>query len=318
MTNRMRVRIKLGTLLVTLGLLLVASSALAQGGATAPGGDGTSTATQTAPSGTEASTTPADTGNTNTGTTTSGGASSSGDADKQNDDDDVSLVVLVLLFGLLVIVAMLIYLYAIQSRHYETVDAIVSVGGDIPPAVSVGTFALDRGDVPVTIDGPGIVTVGKPAAFTARQGSTEVIVDWSVEPARENAPAGASVDPANGATTKLTATTAGSYKLTAKLQGQMADQVTVMAVAPAGGGSGGAGLAFIGEGYGTLVLAIVVLAAATVLGILDILDGAALATLFGTIVGYIFVKGAVATSGGGGQAGGAQGGGGQGGGPAQD
>jgi hypothetical protein len=94
----------------------------------------------------------------------------------------------------------------------------------------------------------------------------------------------------------------GTYKLTATVDGT-STSVFVAAVQPAGEAAGPR-LAWVGEGYGTILIAVTVVATVTVLGLLDVLDSSALAGLFGALVGYIFLKSA--TGDGGSGAGGGQ------------
>ncbi len=73
--------------------------------------------------------------------------------------------------------------------------------------------------------------------------------------------------------------------------------ITAVEAAPTS--AGGVDLPFVGEGYGTVIVAVVLVALATVLGLLDVLDSSAVATLFGAVAGYIFFKAGAASLGGG-------------------
>jgi hypothetical protein len=58
-------------------------------------------------------------------------------------------------------------------------------------------------------------------------------------------------------------------------------------------------LPFVGEGYGTILLALAILTLATVLALMGKFSSDALATLFGALGGYIFYRAAGGAGGGG-------------------
>lgn len=254
-----------------------------------------STGTQTAPP-------PA----TTTGTTTAPAATTTTSTtpaeEEEEDDDDTGVAFGVLAFALLVIVALLAYLVIVQLNAFKLFGKAIdrgqrlSGGENVGPALQLG--GADRAAPAGEPDGPDEVTVGTAADYTvAAPGATQIA--WSV------APTGASVAPATGSSTQLTATTAGTYTLTVSVDGTSKEK-TVEAVAAGTSGQGqdpGTKVPFPGEGYGSVIIAIVLLAFATVLGLVDILDGSALATLFGAVAGYIFFKAGAATQGGGSETG---------------
>jgi hypothetical protein len=207
------------------------------------------------------------------------------------DDSQPWLSVAVLLFGLVVVVVFFYYLNGAQGQYYRTSEVIVTLGKDVPRAVPVVLTELDRGEVPVEIDGPGVVVVGEEAEFSAKRGDEGPAVAWSIAPVGAG---DATVDPASGPTTKVKAAAAGSYKLVAREGATVVGEVSLNAIVPEGGAeeNGSGALPFVGAGYGTLVIAVVILTVAGALGFAGILETSALATLFGAIAGYIFVKGA--------------------------
>ena len=135
------------------------------------------------------------------------------------------------------------------------------------------------------------MTVGKPAEYKATGNGSDVAA-WSVTGD------GATVAPVQGGATKLTATAAGSYELTVNVANTSATApITAVEAAPTS--AGGVDIPFVGEGYGTVIVAVVLVALATVLSLLAVLDSSAVATLFGAVAGYIFFKAGAASQGGG-------------------
>jgi hypothetical protein len=104
---------------------------------------------------------------------------------------------------------------------------------------------------------------------------------WSVEPANA-----ATVNPVSGTNTKVIATIAGPFILVAKDSRQSEPaRFPVEALVSQGKA---VELPFIGQAYGAIAIAVVVVAAIIVLGLSDILSGEAVATLLGALLGYIF------------------------------
>lgn len=236
------------------------------------------------------------TGGANGGGTSTGGTSSNGSGSSPSDSKgDRWLAVAVLTFALLVIVAVLAYLYG-ADREYTTLAKLsVRRLGIVPPARDIPPLArqADRVDAvdagappPVSIAGPSVLMIGAAQAYTASTQAGPVAADWTVTPE------GLTIAPTHGETVQLTATKLGTYVLSATVTGQATPgRITVVALEAAKDSTGGA-VPFIGAGYGTVLLAVVLVALATVLGLVGVLDGTALGTLLGAIVGYVFVRGA--------------------------
>ena len=142
----------------------------------------------------------------------------------------------------------------------------------------------------MAIDGPLVVVVGEPTEFRALgTGGAPIEVHWWID--REDAAmleaAGRTKDVV-GKAVQLTALKKTTFELHAgKANGYSDGKVNLAAIeAPVEKPS----LPFVGAGYGTLIIAVVILTIAGVLGLVGILSGEAVATLFGAIAGYIFVK----------------------------
>jgi hypothetical protein len=156
---------------------------------------------------------------------------------------------------------------------------LVSVG--IPAAArgGIGGAAADR----LAIVGPEQVVVGQAAEFTAKLGDAPAAdAAWTVEPADAGR-----LQPVAGPATRFTATRAGQLTLKATVGGVTAP-TRITAAAAADGQPGR--IPLVGAGYGGITIAIVAVTVAAALTALGVLDGAALATLLGTVVSYFFVQ----------------------------
>ena len=275
---------------VSLGLLALltafpATVASAQNGTTGAPTPTTGSSTGTATGGPTA-TTPQ--------TTTTTGASGGQTSSDRGDGPWIGA----LLFGFAIAVALLVYMRLAEKDFFKTQRLSLKRTGqaldreDVAPLVE-SAFLTVPGEDELTVDGPVDLTVGTEAQYSVKastDGATLTEVVWSVVPA----------DAATLTSVEGSATT----MLTPKVAGALAIHVSAM-VNNAGPPSKGTGiktvtaaeatgklttLPFIGVGYGTLVLAIVLLTLVAVLGLNDVLSGDVVATLFGTLAGYIFVK----------------------------
>jgi hypothetical protein len=255
-----------------------------------PGIAAAETTTSTVPPSTPTTTTAPDQPTGSTGATGSNGSNGSGDSSSGENGNLRLTAVAFIAFALLVIGAVLLYLNSAQKRFYETIRAAIRRLGTIPPAESIPSFqagvAAAASTSTLKIVGPSVLKVGEATTFTALVDGVEASATWAVEPSD-----GISDPGAEASSVALTASKAGTFKITATATGAdgqpVSDSVQVTALQvpdklPA--------LPLIGAGYGTVTIAIVAITAVVVLGMLDFLDGQALATFFGGIIGYIFLK----------------------------
>lgn len=245
----------------------------------------TSTAIDTTGGTTGTTTTP---GSTGTNTTSTTGTGSSGGR------DDRSLAGLALLFGLIAVGAVLYFVRNDRKNTLATYATLIESGaavqaGDVPPqgALPAGQAAVEELTPQVTIDGPDMVVVGVPADFVAKQGGTQVVATWTADPAAATAPLG---DPSSRVT--ITAKQAGSFSLTAAVAGSGSVPKRV-AAAPADRAR--QTLPFIGAGWGSVVVAIIIAALTGALGLAGALTGEGVATILGALVGYVVAKGQTET-----------------------
>jgi hypothetical protein len=201
---------------------------------------------------------------------------------------------LLLLFGAFVLVGIVAYLMNEQRLYFGAVRGLARRGLTSRP-VEVSATLPDRADAAgeaaaLSVSGPASVSVGKPAKYTATSGADPAAAPtWTIEPADI-----AVVAPSTGVDVQVVAVKVGSFKLSAK--GSGGETVTLTIAAEDGVGNGATQLPFVGAGWGSIVVALVIAVLVAALGLVRILDGQAIAGLYGTLAGYLF--GVFTTSGG--------------------
>jgi hypothetical protein len=275
------------TVLLTFGVSVAAAGAAT--GATTPTAPPTSTAPPAATSAAAGSTssTPSATApqGSQTATTAPTGAR-----------DDRGLAGLVLLFGAAGIVAVLGFVLLDRRQTLSQYAKLVAAGAQIqatdvsPQAAPQREAAEAARPTPLTILGPNTVVVGVATDFIAQLGDAQVVATWTAEPSTATGPLGAATSRLS-----LTAGDPGTFTLTAT---------------PLAGGAGAPGtrkvtavpadrarqvLPFIGAGWGSVVVAIVIAAVTGTLGLAGALTGEAVATILGALAGYVIAKGQTET-----------------------
>ncbi len=196
------------------------------------------------------------------------------------------------------------YITLMQKRYYTVADhmarrgtatRLVPVSARMP---SGGGGDRDLGGKELQVKGPNTLTVGATDEYKA-----VVKTDDTETPAAEAtwqvAPEGiATLDATTGATVRVTAKQQGAFELVVSVKGAAAtDQATevhfpVAVIAPT---AQPIDLPFVGEGWGTIILAILFGTIVALLGLSRVLSTSLVGTLLGALLGYIF---GVATSGG--------------------
>ena len=203
--------------------------------------------------------------------------------------------VLLLGFALLLTLMLLNYFTEAQRRYFETVQELIGAGGVVPEARSIASFEtvsreafkedgraggrLEDADIPppaLEAEGPTLVTVGIPATYTANREAK-----WSVEP-----DSAAKLDRRSGENVNVTALAAGAFTLKVS-EGESESELKVSAKVPAEELDKGS-LPFVGEGVGTLAIAVLLVVAVIILSFRGIMTSDAVATFLGGLLGYIF------------------------------
>lgn len=138
------------------------------------------------------------------------------------------------------------------------------------------------------VTGPSLLTVDEPGVFTVLvNGAPSVATQWRLTtPEGADVPAAnATLSAASGSTTTFTGLKAGTYLLTANPP-DFPTAITVVEPPPTDAVS--PSLPFIGEGYGSIVGAILLLAVVVVLAASRAIDADVIGVLLGSIAGYLF------------------------------
>ena len=230
------------------------------------------------------------TGATDTTAVDVGATAAGEDDDSDFSDGEVLVAVAFLSFGAIVLALALWFLSGWRASYQALASLSLERTGALP-AVDHNPVELQqtgaRGAAPppkLRIRGPALLHVGRRATFAALQDDAPAEADWEVV-STAGADSGATVDPARGAETSVTVARPGPVTVRAAVGATVAEAHATVVPAPARRG----GVPLIGGAYGGITIAITGLTIAGVLTALDKLDGAALAALLGSIVGYFFV-----------------------------
>jgi hypothetical protein len=213
----------------------------------------------------------------------------------------LAVICLVLLLGFVAYALNRYYAAAIQLefRGIRTKSSdqptFASLAQPSPTAGASAAAGIDEPPGALIVQGPGVVTVGVVSnEFTAHLDLVpQVPADqaiWSVDPA-----SAAAVTPIQGASTKVIAATAGAFALKATLAGTDANgtawtksSTPLQVAAIAAAANGPTELPFLGRAFGTLIAIILLIAAVVFLALWGTLDGQAVATFVGGLLGYVF------------------------------
>jgi hypothetical protein len=196
---------------------------------------------------------------------------------------------LLLGFGLFAILAVIIFILLAQNRYFRAVEVLARQGMRSTPGESSATIGPIAGQGPtelmpadaIEITGPNALTVGKPGFYVAKKGPNPAPVTWSVDPAE-----GTKLEPAGQtAAVQITITKAGPTKVIGTSDGD-SGTLAVDVQEPADAGS--TVLGYIGAGWGSVVVSILVAAVVGALALANVLDGQAVAGLYGALLGYLF------------------------------
>jgi hypothetical protein len=217
-------------------------------------------------------------------------------------DPAMAFVIVLVLLALAVIVLALLFRYLSESRrdYYDTIREFARKGVFFSPVLVSPTTTTEAaleamGGAADTFEvaGPGLVAPGQEAVFTAlRNGVAAESTVWSLStPSGDIVPAeSAALDRGSGPSVTLTATKPGLYVLTATQPGPpdlvMRSAITVATAAT--GDEKLPELPFIGQGFGAIVGAVVVIAALVALAATRAIDADVVGVILGALTGYLF------------------------------
>jgi hypothetical protein len=192
------------------------------------------------------------------------------------------------------------YVTQVQNKYYDLTGTLASRGQSTTPVMVRANTPVRPAGQPelagaeesvLTVKGPNTITVNvesPPFMAVFQQGDQETPagedVTWQILPATAG-----TLSATTGESVRVTPKQVGAFQLIAKPNAAAADSAAVhfpvAVVAPAGGGIA---LPFIGEGWGTIVLAILFGLIIALLGLSRVLSTALVGTLLGALLGYIF------------------------------
>jgi hypothetical protein len=246
-----------------------------------------STPTSTTPTGTTPTgTTPTSTTTTPSTTTTGSTTSTEGGPDTSGTNE-VILALAILVLGAAAIVFAYIFFDRWRGSYQVLAQAFLQKTGTLPvvefPPEDTGARGTDQApdasQDQLVIKGPASVIVGDPVVYAASTGDDKTA--WAIDPA-----GAATLVPASGAQTTLTALRAGSLTLTATIGGGAPTTAKLTAVAKPSGG-----VPVLGTGFAGTIAAIVAFALAAALVVFGDLTGEAFIAFLGPVVGYFFAHG---------------------------
>ena len=200
-------------------------------------------------------------------------------------------------FGGLVLAALFLYMWNIQRRYYDVFERL-SLAGRAPRTMIVSlvsTPADGQKDITsksligepaqhLTVEGPlDIVLGGGAVAYTAKVNGVESAVSWSTaspDIVDIKAPG------ATSSTALVTPKIVGLVNLTAKTDTNLSVDFPIQVVSLVG--SDGGVLPVVAQGFGSIIVALVLMIILVVLGLSGVLSGEAIATIVGALVGYVF------------------------------
>ena len=194
------------------------------------------------------------------------------------------------MFGLIGVIAVLIFVRKDRQDTLKTYAELMKAGAAVQsvdvqatgtPPIGAAAVAANA----VSIEGPATVIVGVPSNFIAKQAGSQVVATWAADPAAAAADLG---DPTSRVS--LVAKQAGAFTLSATVAGAAAPGSTTVTALPAAATRHL--LPFVGAGWGSVVVAVVIASVTGALGVVGALTGEGVATILGALVGYVVPKGA--------------------------
>jgi hypothetical protein len=221
-------------------------------------------------------------------------------------DPTMAFIIVLMLLLLALIVVALLFRYLRESRqdYYETIREFGRKGVYFNPVLVSSTAVAGEVEAPngaqvetatFELAGPGIVALGQEARFAAlRNGVAADSTTWVLTFADGTAvPTDrATLNQSAGSSVTLTAVKPGIYVLAATDPGPPALTLrSVITAQTLPAGSTLPDLPFIGQGYGSIVGAVIIVAALVVLAATRAIDADVVGVILGALTGYLFGAG---------------------------
>jgi hypothetical protein len=196
--------------------------------------------------------------------------------------------ILALSFGLLAIIAVLVFLSWDRIRSFQALKDAGQVGSatvhDESPFARASLTKSSGASGAVSIVGPKALSLNEPTNYLVQGDTAGANPSWKVQ-------GDATISPPSGQRTQLTAKSAGAIILSVSV-GTESATTEIAATAPPRSST----IPFLGQGYGSVVIALSVASVTAALGLTNIINGQAVAGILGSLVTYSVVRGANAGS----------------------
>jgi hypothetical protein len=217
-----------------------------------------------------------------TGSTTTTSAPAVTNQVTLSNDQSVNLALISLVFGICAIVAVLFFLSRDRVRSFALLGRLslegrsVSVHTESSLAAAASRSSADE----VSIHGPQTIAVGQPVAYTLVGVETQSAT-WAIT-------GEGTLSATTGTTVRVTATVPGGLRLSATFPESNGDSTVVVRdlIAEKPLADTASSVPILGQGYGTVVIALSVAAVTAALGLTKVLDGQAVAGILGSLVTY--------------------------------
>ena len=204
----------------------------------------------------------------------------------------LNAIALLLLFAVIVTGLIVLYLRQAQDRYFLASERLGRLGIVTSPEVISTTAAAATGSLEsaaaagaatsLTVTGPTRLTVGVAAEYqAAAEGGDLATTAWAATP--DDA---LELSATTGERITVTPRKPGPASLTVTLDGNSV--AIVVTVEPAPTPTRGTTLPFVGAGFGSVLAAVIIAVLITILGIARVLGPEAIASLLGTLAGYLF------------------------------
>jgi hypothetical protein len=221
-------------------------------------------------------------------TTTSTTTAQASTAQLNNNQADLAAI-LALTFGLLAIVAILLFLFWDRSRSFKALQNAGETGSttiDDQGALAGAAFVTRTTSGTVPIVGTTTLPVNTPTTYLVKPSEGTDSPQWSIQ-------GDATLGSQTGSKTQVTAKGAGAIILSVLVGSDSGELEITATSAPKS-----SAIPFLGQGYGSVVIALSVASVTAALGLTNIINGQAVAGILGSLVTYSVVRGTSAASGG--------------------
>jgi hypothetical protein len=204
-----------------------------------------------------------------------------------NNQADLAAI-LALTFGLLAIVGVLIFLFRDRTRSFKALQGAGLKGStsiDDQGAFAAASLTARTASGTIPISGSVTLPLDTPTTYLVKQDTGKDTPQWAIQ-------GDATLGSQTGTKTQVTAKGAGAIILSVQVGTEYGELEITATAAPKA-----STIPFLGQGYGSVVIALSVASVTAALGLTNIINGQAVAGILGSLVTYSVVRGANAGGG---------------------